>query len=199
MRCIHLVRSTSLRRKGRTLPVKKSKTRSLALCGVLAALSVVLLLLGSALQIGTYAAPMLAAFLLLPVLEDYGRRYALTLYLCVSLLSLMLVPELELSLFYVLVVGYYPVLRAELGRIRRPALRWAVKFLVFNMAVAALYALLFLLVGPALLQELFGDGIGFALLLLAMGNFSFWLCDLALRQMTVLYRVRLRKLLNRMV
>ena len=41
---------------------------------MLGALSVVLLLLGSALQIGTYAAPMLAAFLLIPVLEEYGYK-----------------------------------------------------------------------------------------------------------------------------
>ena len=60
--------------------VRKTESQKIALCGMLGALSVVLLLIGSALQIGTYAAPMLAAFLLIPVLEEYGTRYALTLY-----------------------------------------------------------------------------------------------------------------------
>ena len=60
--------------------MRKTESQKIALCGMLGALSVVLLLLGSALQIGTYAAPMLAAFLLIPVLEEYGTRYALTLY-----------------------------------------------------------------------------------------------------------------------
>ena len=49
--------------------MRKTESQKIALYGVLGALSVVLLLLGAALQIGTYAAPMLASFLLVPVLE----------------------------------------------------------------------------------------------------------------------------------
>ena len=41
--------------------MRKTESQKIALCGMLGALSVVLLLIGSALQIGTYAAPMLAA------------------------------------------------------------------------------------------------------------------------------------------
>ena len=52
--------------------MRKTESQKIALCGVLGALSVVLLLVGAALQIGTYAAPMLAAFLLIPVLDEYG-------------------------------------------------------------------------------------------------------------------------------
>ena len=53
--------------------MRKTESQKIALCGVLGALSVVLLLVGAALQIGTYAAPMLAAFLLIPVLDEYGK------------------------------------------------------------------------------------------------------------------------------
>ena len=99
--------------------MRKTESQKIALCGVLSALSVVVLLVGNVLQIGTYAAPMLASFLLIPVLEDYGKKYALLLYAVVSLLSLFLVPDKELVLFYVLVLGYYPVLRVRLNNIRR--------------------------------------------------------------------------------
>ena len=91
--------------------MRKTESQKISLCGMLGALSVVLLLIGSALQIGTYAAPMLAAFLIIPVLEEYGPRYALTLYATVSILAVLFVPETELAFFYVLVMGYYPVLR----------------------------------------------------------------------------------------
>ena len=67
--------------------MRKTESQKIALCGMLVALSVVLLLVGCALQIGTYAAPMLAAFLSIPVLEEYGPRYALSLYVCVSILA----------------------------------------------------------------------------------------------------------------
>ena len=102
--------------------MRKTESQKIALCGVLSALSVVVLLVGNVLQIGTYAAPMLASFLLIPVLEDYGKKYALLLYAVVSLLSLFLVPDKELVLFYVLVLGYYPVLRVRLNNIRRGVL-----------------------------------------------------------------------------
>lgn len=65
--------------------MRKTESQKIALCGVLGALSVVLLLVGAALQIGTYAAPMLAAFLLIPVLDEYGPKYALLLYATVSI------------------------------------------------------------------------------------------------------------------
>lgn len=122
--------------------MRKTESQKIALCGVLSALSVVVLLVGNVLQIGTYAAPMLASFLLIPVLEDYGKKYALLLYAVVSLLSLFLVPDKELVLFYVLVLGYYPVLRVRLNNIRRAVLRWMAKFGCFNAAVVVMYALL---------------------------------------------------------
>ena len=131
--------------------MRKTESQKIALCGVLSALSVVVLLVGNVLQIGTYAAPMLASFLLIPVLEDYGKKYALLLYAVVSLLSLFLVPDKELVLFYVLVLGYYPVLRVRLNNIRRGVLRWMAKFGCFNAAVVVMYALLIVVLTMAFL------------------------------------------------
>lgn len=177
----------------------KSESQKIALCGVLGALSIVLLLLGSALQIGTYAAPMLAAFLLIPVLEEYGAKYALLLYITVSILAVLFVPETELAFFYVFVMGYYPVLRVRLAKLRPAALRWAVKLLVFNVGTVLVYALLFALLGPAVLDELLADGPAVLAALLAMGNLSFWLCDRALLSLTRAYRVRWRDRLKKML
>ena len=165
--------------------MRKTESQKIALCGVLSALSVVVLLVGNVLQIGTYAAPMLASFLLIPVLEDYGKKYALLLYAVVSLLSLFLVPDKELVLFYVLVLGYYPVLRVRLNNIRRGVLRWMAKFGCFNAAVVVMYALLIVVL------EFAAEGIPMLLALLALGNLSFWLCDRALTAITPLYRQRI--------
>lgn len=174
------------------LTFAKNRISKIALCGVLSALSVVVLLVGNVLQIGTYAAPMLASFLLIPVLEDYGKKYALLLYAVVSLLSLFLVPDKELVLFYVLVLGYYPVLRVRLNNIRRGVLRWMAKFGCFNAAVAVMYALLIVVLAPPeLVQEFAAEGTPMLLALLALGNLSFWLCDRALTAITPLYRQRI--------
>lgn len=174
------------------LTFAKTESQKIALCGVLSALSVVVLLVGNVLQIGTYAAPMLASFLLIPVLEDYGKKYALLLYAVVSLLSLFLVPDKELVLFYVLVLGYYPVLRVRLNNIRRGVLRWMAKFGCFNAAVVVMYALLIVVLAPPeLVQEFAAEGTPMLLALLALGNLSFWLCDRALTAITPLYRQRI--------
>ena len=151
---------------------------------------------GAALQIGTYAAPMLAAFLLIPVLDEYGPKYALLLYATVSILSVLLVPELELAFFYVFVIGYYPVLRQQLARIKSTLLRWVIKFAVFNGATVLVYLLLFALLGPAILDELLADGVGMLAALLAAGNLSFWLCDRAVGALTRYYRLILKKKLK---
>lgn len=172
--------------------MRETESQKIALCGVLSALSVVVLLVGNVLQIGTYAAPMLASFLLIPVLEDYGKKYALLLYAVVSLLSLFLVPDKELVLFYVLVLGYYPVLRVRLNNIRRGVLRWMAKFGCFNAAVVVMYALLIVVLAPPeLVQEFAAEGTPMLLALLALGNLSFWLCDRALTAITPLYRQRI--------
>ena len=176
--------------------MRKTESQKIALCGVLGALSVVLLLVGAALQIGTYAAPMLAAFLLIPVLDEYGPKYALLLYATVSILSVLLVPELELAFFYVFVIGYYPVLRQQLARIKSTLLRWVIKFAVFNGATVLVYLLLFALLGPAILDELLADGAGMLAALLAAGNLSFWLCDRAVGALTRYYRLILKKKLK---
>ena len=176
--------------------MRKTESQKIALCGVLGALSVVLLLVGAALQIGTYAAPMVAAFLLIPVLDEYGPKYALLLYGTVSILSVLLVPELELSFFYVFVIGYYPVLRVGLMRVKNTLLRWFIKLAVFNGATVLAYALLFALLGPAILDELLADGVPMLLALLGVGNLSFWLCDRALASLTRYYRVVLKKKLK---
>mgnify|MGYP003095948277 FL=1 len=176
--------------------MRKTESQKIALCGVLGALSVVLLLVGAALQIGTYAAPMLAAFLLIPVLDEYGPKYALLLYATVSILSVLLVPELELAFFYVFVIGYYPVLRQQLARIKSTLLRWVIKFAVFNGATVLVYLLLFALLGPAIQDELLADGVGMLAALLAAGNLSFWLCDRAVGALTRYYRLILKKKLK---
>lgn len=169
------------------------QSRKTALCGVLAALSVVLMLLGSVLQIGTYAAPMLAAFLQIPVLEEYGPRWAMLLYAAAAVLALLLVPETELALFYLLAVGYSPALRGALERVRPAALRWGLKLLAFNSGTALVYLLLFALLGPAVGRELLQDGPAMLALLLALGNLAFVFYDRALAVLTRCYRTVWRK------
>lgn len=175
-----------------SLHMKNTQSRRIALCGVLAALTVVILLAGHALGIGTYAAPMLASFLLIPSLVEYGPRAALTQYAAAAVLGLLLVPDPELSLFYALVLGPYPVLKTWLDRLHPAILRWAAKLAVFNLSTAVLYGLLQLVFLPGILDTMPATAALMGLLVV-MCNVAFVLCDHAVAALTMVYRLRLRR------
>ena len=113
----------------------RTQTARTALCGVLGALGLVLLALGSVLPLATYAAPMLAAFALIPLVQDCPPRYAWLTWAATALLALMLLPDRELALTYALVLGPYPMLKQRLDKLPGRPLRLAAKLAVFNAAV----------------------------------------------------------------
>ena len=90
-----------------------------AFCGVLAALMIAVMLLGTMIPTTTYICPALAGVLLLPVVWEFGFRTGALLYLAVALLSLILSPNKEAALFFVLLFGWYPLLRPKLQHLRR--------------------------------------------------------------------------------
>ena len=83
----------------------------MALGGTLAALAVVLMLLGGIIPIGTYCCPILASLLLIPVLDACGTRLALAWYGAVALLAVLLCPDKETAAVFVF-FGYYPANKA---------------------------------------------------------------------------------------
>ena len=152
------------------------KAKELALGGVLAAAAVGLMLLGGLFPLAVYAAPMLASMPLVLLLRRLPRGVCVGWYAAVSLLSLILCADKETALVFAF-LGWYPIAREPLqGLPRLP--RIALKLLIFNAAVAALYALLILVLR---LDELVAEAkeLSFAMgaLLLSLGNAGFLLFD----------------------
>ena len=88
----------------------KRSTKELALCGVMTALSVVLLCLGGVIPLAVYACPMLASCALLVLREMCRAQYAWCCWASVALLTLLLGPDKEAAALY-LFLGYYPLLQ----------------------------------------------------------------------------------------
>ncbi len=164
-----------------------------AFCGVMAALSLAFMLLGTLIPLSTFICPMLAGALAVPVVWELGAGSGWLLYAAVSALSLILAPDKEAALLYVFLLGWYPVLRPKLMHIRNRPLRIAVKLILFNAAVCAVYALLlFVFVSPDLTAET-ADWTGPILAgVLLLGNVTFLLYDLLLARLTDRYVTRLR-------
>lgn len=157
----------------------RRKSRQMALCGLLAALSVALLSFGSFIPLATFACPMLAMACLLPVTGIYGAGASLLVYAAVSALALLLCADKELACFY-LFLGWYPALRPRLERL--PGIpRAAVKCGLFTAAMIAMYAmLLFLFRLEAIAAEFSEYSAAMPVGLLVLGNITFLLFDRAL-------------------
>lgn len=151
-----------------------------ALGGMLAALALVIMGLGTVIPVATYVCPVACMLLLRVMLRIGGARMAWAWYGAVAALSLLLAPDKEAAAVF-LFLGYYPILKPWLDK-RRGALVW--KLLVFNGAVLSLYWVLIRLVGmEELLQEMEGMKYGMTAVLLILGNLTFFLLDRLLQKL----------------
>ena len=171
--------------------MRRTKTRVLALGAILSALAVVVMMLGGLIPAATFCCPILAGFVLIPVLFEGGAAMSLCAWGAAAILSLLLGPDKEAAMLYAL-LGWYPALRPKIQRLRGP-LRWAVKLLLFNTAVVIAYALLLYVLGlDALRAEFAGMGKVMLIVTLLMGNAVFVLFDFTLPRVTLLYQYRFR-------
>ena len=163
-----------------------------ALSGIVAALGVALMLLTSLIPFGTYAFPCAAGALLVIIVIELNAKWALGVYAAVSLLSFFLAGDKEAVVYYILLLGYYPMLKNLIeSKVRTKPLRLLFKFAVFNAAaVGAFYITTLLLAVPAGEFSLFGVYV--PLVFLAAGNLVFLLYDLALTSFVVLYVRKIR-------
>ena len=170
----------------------------MAYCGMAAALSVAMMLMGAVFPIAMFIAPAVASFLIATVCVEGGRTMALTAYGAVSLLSLLFVPDKEIALIFTVLLGYYPLVKPRFDRIRPRALQLVCKLLLCNGAVLAMYGLLLVLVpAGSISQELRTTALAVSLATLVMGNVAFVLYDRALHNMLMMYRLVWRPKLHK--
>ena len=175
-----------------------NQSGKVALGGIVTALSVVCMLLTGLIPMGTFALPGLAGLFLVVIVIELGRKWAWMVYFAVSVLSILFAADKEAALLFVLFLGYYPILKAVLERIRAKWLQIVFKLLIFNAAMVACYFLaLAVLQVPADSFELFGVSIPGLLLLL--GNGVFLLYDYALTGLVATYVSRLQKHVRHML
>ncbi len=178
--------------------MRRRESGRIALCGVMGAMAIVIMLMGSIIPVATFCAPLISSILMMTVAMEYGLRTALLLYVAVSLLALILLPDREMAMIFLFLLGYYPMLKVYLERIRPAVLRLLAKLAVFNGAVVAMYTtLLYIFPMQALVEEFSGTGKGFVVVLLLMGNAAFLIYDQALVGMAQLYRLKFRPRLER--
>ena len=118
-------------------------TRALTVSAVLCVLGVILLALGSLLQVLDLTMAAMASFLVIFAVIELGGKYPFLIYAVTAVLGILLVPYKTAALVYLCFAGYYPLLKALFER-RLPKLwGWVLKVLVFNAALALMLFLAF--------------------------------------------------------
>ena len=163
-----------------------------AFCGMAAGLSVVIMLLGGVIPIATYAVPMLCGLLLLPILIEFGKTAAWATFFAVAALALLLGFDKEAAFFY-LFIGYYPIVKWDLDKIKPKGLRIAVKLLLFTGAIVIMYALLNLLFPlDAYLNEFQEMGVIMTIGFVVVYDICMLLYDWALMGCVMIYANKIR-------
>jgi len=169
----------------------------MALCGMMAALGAAFMMMGGVIPLATFCSPALAGLVLLPLIAEAGKKSALGAYAAISALALILSPDKESALLF-LFLGYYPVLKWTLDRIRVKPLRLAAKLAVFNLACGAMILAMSLLLNmQAVMDEYAAMSAVMLALFAVLANVTLLLYDRVILIMMVLYLKKLRPKLMR--
>ena len=181
-----------------------SQSAKTAIGGMTAALSVVLML-PTVMGLWTYALPAFAGILVMFTIIEIDKKWATGIFVAVSLLSLMLLPNKEAAVFYVCFFGNYPVIKCLLEGKKIPrVLEYIIKFIVFNAEILLAGFIMVKVFGMPIAELLGTEGetafwVEYALpITLAMGNVTFILFDKLLTMMVTIYLVKWQKRFRKM-
>lgn len=162
-------------------------TRALTVSAILCALGVILLALGSLVQVLDITMAALASLLVIFAVIEIGGKYPVLIYAVTGLLSVLLVPYKTAPLLYLCFAGYYPLLKAVLeGRL--PKLwAWVLKVLLFNAALV-----LTLVLAIKLFAEFTVPAVWYYYLL-PLCSVVFVVYDIALTRVITMYLLRWRQ------
>ena len=154
--------------------MRQNNTLQIALGGMLAAVSVVIMCLGGLIPFVTYVCPMLCCVTAFLVLTFCGKRIAWAWYVVVSLLAVLMGPDKEAAVIFAF-IGYYPLIKPA---IEKQKLSLVIKLLYFNASILLAYGLLIYLLGmEQIAQENAQLGTLGIAMLLVLGNVTFYLLD----------------------
>ncbi|MBQ8107413.1 MAG: hypothetical protein IJ129_01555 [Ruminococcus sp.] len=165
-----------------------SKAFRVALGGICSAVCLLMMFMSGFLPMLNYTIPTFAGFLMVVMIIEADKTWAISTYAAVSLLCIFITPNYEASLLFILFMGYYPILKFHLDKNCGKPVALLVKFGVFNIAIMVYYKLFkAILTSEEMLDglEMFGK---YAIVVLwAMAQVCFVLYDYALNVLTDVY------------
>ncbi|MDD6283761.1 MAG: hypothetical protein PUB05_00120 [Firmicutes bacterium] len=166
------------------------QSKKVAFCSLIAALSCAILVVTRVFATASYACSALAGLLSITVVLEFGYKWALAEF-AVSAIMAAIFSSPDAAITYILLFGYYPVLKGFIeSRIRRRPIQWGIKMVYFNAVMVLCYILTVAIVGPI-------DDMGFlgayGLPLLALVcNIAYVIYDIGTSRIIAGYNYKLR-------
>ena len=173
-----------------------TSTKKITLCGLVAALSVVIMLT-SYFPYLTYTIPAIAGlFMMIPLIEC-GAVWGFATY-AASAFIVFITGETEAKILYVMFLGYYPILKSVIEKINRQIIEWTLKLLCFNVAAIAFYYVSTIVFNVSF--DDFGEwGKYGALLFLALCNVVFVIYDIGISRVASYYMFALHDKVKKII
>ena len=172
----------------------KTKTKNTAICGLMTALSVVLMMLTTIIPVFMYVIPIVTGLIVLLVADISHKKWALGVYFSTAFLSLLLITDKEAALTYALFFGYYPLIKDIIEKLPKWLSR-ALKLILFNVSAVGIGAISFYVFGVS--GEEYNEFGKYTIpILLVMANIAFILYDFCLTRNRLLLTGFSRKIIK---
>ena len=150
------------------------------------ALGVILLYLGSIVEVVDISMAVIASLFCVLAVIEYGKGAPWMVFLVTAVLSLLLLPNKSPAVYYAFFFGFYPILKAYFERLDKVR-AWIFKEITFNVCLAVMIVLIKLLFMPSV-------SIPFMMYVIAvlLCEGVFVLYDIALTRLITFYMFRLR-------
>lgn len=152
----------------------KKRVKTVALSGVLSAVAVILMSIGSVVPVLDMSAAFAAGFAVLYAAIELDLAAAFGVYAVSGVLAFALLPEKFTVATFLCGGGLYPILKSFCEKARPKLLSWLCKGAVFNVLLTAIIWLGKYFVVPG------DEPLGFEIWIYLLGNFVFFVYDFAL-------------------
>ena len=175
------------------------KSYKIALGGLIMALSVIIMALTTVIPIASFAFPAIAGVILVILSLETSKKWALLVYLGVSLLSIFLSSDHTAVISYIVFFGYYPILKEVIECLRERALEWVIKYAVFNLAIIIGVSITFALFGLDYLMLEYGQFGAIGIIAFYLGvNGVFAVFDIALSRVITVIIIKVLPILRKL-
>ncbi len=171
------------------------QSAKVALSGMLSAVAVVVMVMAWFPYV-TYAIPAVAGGVLALIAIEINRKWAFGAYVATSIITLITC-EKEAACLFVGFFGYYTILKGFIEQHFRGFFEYLIKYLVFNTAMVVSYLAIIFVFGMNP-KDLGIESIGFAAVLLVLGNVVFAVYDIGLNRVIGYYIYALHPKIKRL-